>query len=143
MNEPTEIHSERIRLVRQWLEMAQRDLEVSELLMSSDGRVSVLGAVCFHSQQCTEKLLKAVLVWRNIDFKKTHDIELLMALLPKGDRPELLPAEQKALTAYAVDSRYELDMDFTDEMSREALDAARRTLESIAPRLEAELREIK
>lgn len=139
MSEPTDIHAERIRLVRQWLEKARRDWDVCELLMEPPHGAPVFSAVCFHAQQCVEKLLKAVLVWRDIDFRKTHDIQVLMKLLAEGDRPNLSDAEQRALTAYAVDSRYELDMIFTKTMAAGALDAARKTREFVVPRIEGEV----
>jgi len=37
-------------------------------------------AVCFHSQQCTEKYLKARLQEENIAFGKTHDLSRLLDL---------------------------------------------------------------
>ena len=45
-------------------------------------------AVCFHSQQCAEKLLKALLVEKAIPFSKTHDLIRLLDLL-SGSRPEI------------------------------------------------------
>ena len=36
---------------------------------------------CFHAQQAPEKYLKAYLVSRNIDFPKTHDLQLLIKLI--------------------------------------------------------------
>jgi len=38
-------------------------------------------AVCFHSQQCVEKYLKALLQENNIAFGKTHDLAVIMRLL--------------------------------------------------------------
>lgn len=35
----------------------------------------IFGDVCFHCQQCVEKLLKAVLCEAGIAFPKTHDLE--------------------------------------------------------------------
>lgn len=38
-------------------------------------------AVCFHSQQCVEKLLKAALVERGQSFPKSHDLTMLSGLV--------------------------------------------------------------
>ncbi|MBY0525833.1 MAG: HEPN domain-containing protein [Gemmataceae bacterium] len=46
-------------------------------------------AVCFHAQQCVEKYLKAILVYRSIPFPKSHNIRVLMALVPRRSRPAL------------------------------------------------------
>lgn len=62
--------------------------------------------LCFHAQQAVEKSLKAVLIHYGIEFRKVHDIDYLVSLLPpQVERP--LEAEQMAdLTSYAVTSRY-------------------------------------
>src|ERR1700690_3368040 len=62
--------------------------------------------VCFHAQQLAEKYLKAVLVHLNVDFPKTHDIGVLIDLLPSNLVPPLSLEEQDALSDFAVDSRY-------------------------------------
>ena len=36
--------------------------------------------VCFHTQQCVEKYLKALLTYLSIDFPKIHDVGELSAL---------------------------------------------------------------
>ena len=37
----------------------------------------ILGDLVFHCQQATEKLLKAFLVWHDVVFRKTHNLEEL------------------------------------------------------------------
>lgn len=61
---------------------------------------------CFHSQQCIEKYLKALLQEGDITFPKTHQMEKLVDLLPADPvwlliRPQLVP-----LNSYAVNFRY-------------------------------------
>lgn len=62
---------------------------------------------CYHSQQCAEKYLKAMLQEVVIAFPMTHDLEdLLGLLLPvEPNRQVLRPALQR-LTYYAVVHRY-------------------------------------
>jgi HEPN domain-containing protein len=62
--------------------------------------------VCFHAQQCVEKYLKALLVFRGTAFPKTHEIPVLHALLPPKLRPKLTATLQNRLTAYAAALRY-------------------------------------
>ena len=62
--------------------------------------------VCFHAQQCAEKYVKALLVWRGVDFPKTHDLGALVGLLNRRDRPTLDIGEQRKLTRYAMVARY-------------------------------------
>jgi HEPN domain-containing protein len=62
--------------------------------------------VCFHAQQCIEKYLKAFLVVLEKPFPKTHDIELLVSMMPKSIRIGLTIEEQRRLTEYATFLRY-------------------------------------
>ena len=47
-------------VVQEWLDSADQDYEVMEVLASQDRPFSSM--VCFHAQQCVEKLMKAVLI---------------------------------------------------------------------------------
>jgi HEPN domain-containing protein len=62
--------------------------------------------VCFHAQQCVEKCLKALLVFRGIPFPKTHNIRDLLRWGPSGIRPHVEAGEQDRLTEYATVTRY-------------------------------------
>ena len=92
-------------LAKQWMQKAENDLKTAEHTLTL-GKDCPTDTVCFHAQQCTEKYLKALLVYRKIDFPKTHSISELMALLPVETRPELRPVEQERLTDYATATRY-------------------------------------
>jgi len=46
------------RLTREWLDKAEDDFNVASSL-SRSRKARVLDAICFHSQQCAEKLFKA------------------------------------------------------------------------------------
>lgn len=78
---------------------AQRELQVQHL--------PNYDAVCFHSQQCAEKYLKACLQETNIAFNKTHDLSTLLDLfLPVEPTWATLRPTLEALTTYAVEFRY-------------------------------------
>jgi len=80
-------------------------------------------AVCFHAQQCAEKLLKAFLHTHDIYFPRTHDIgELLMLALPVRPEWSALVPRYKFLTDFAVDSRYPGESAFKEEAD-EAVEA--------------------
>lgn len=86
-----------------WMRYAHSDLELSR-----SGRQPgvLLEGLCFHAQQAVEKSLKALLVSFGIPFPSTHNIRILIDLLPP-DLPQ--PSELKrsaGLTDYAVISRY-------------------------------------
>jgi len=69
MKPPEEVKRE---FVRQWLRKGADDLKVARHLLSAEPNLSYGAA--FHAQQAAEKLLKAVLIWHQVEFAKTHDI---------------------------------------------------------------------
>jgi len=75
MNEPHEVHLE----VRRWVEKAEHDLRNAEHVLTLREQCPT-DTVCFHCQQCAEKYLKALLVFRGIAFPRTHDLVLLLNL---------------------------------------------------------------
>jgi len=63
--------------------------------------------LCFDAQQAAEKSIKAVLVHRQIDFPKTHNIRALLELLdPTGSEIPKEIWQGIDLTNYAVETRY-------------------------------------
>jgi HEPN domain-containing protein len=51
-----------------WLEFARQDLRMAELAMQE----GLFNQVCFHSQQCAEKSLKAWLAKQNANIPRIH-----------------------------------------------------------------------
>ncbi len=94
----------------------------------------------FHAQQCAEKAMKAVLTWRQVAFKKTHDLdELKRVCLPlAGDAAAYLSGIEK-LSQYAWRFRYP-GAPYSPE--RAEAEAARRTagqlLDALAVQLESQ-----
>lgn len=70
MRPPEEVKKE---IVRQWLARAEQDMKASEALLAAEP--PFLYPSCFHAQQASEKYLKALLTWHQIEFPKTHAIE--------------------------------------------------------------------
>lgn len=58
---------------REWIRKAENDFKTAEHLLQ--GGPDFAEGTAFHSQQAAEKYLKAFLVWHQIEFQKTHDIE--------------------------------------------------------------------
>ena len=81
---------------RRWLIFAEQDLRTAELTLSSE----IFNQVCFHSQQCAEKCLKACLAAAGELLPRTHHIAELLGQLP---------AEAKAAVDGLEDSLRDLD----------------------------------
>lgn len=90
----------------EWVQKAEGDFGTArrELRVSNNPNYD---AVCFHSQQCIEKYLKAKLQESNIQFGKIHDLSTLLDLiLPIETTWDILRPDLQALTAFAVAYRY-------------------------------------
>src|SRR4051812_44239364 len=96
-----------ITLIREWLAKADNDLitAVHTLKLGADCPTET---VCFHAQQCVEKYIKALLVFRATPFPHSHNIHQLRSLLPPRLRPKLDKKTQDRLTRYATVRRYPL-----------------------------------
>lgn len=92
-------------ITEEWLKKAEEDYRVAVREYKADP--VACHAVCFHSQQCIEKYMKALLQEKGISFAKIHDLDLLLKtckdILPflEDHREELI-----WLTTFAVEVRY-------------------------------------
>jgi len=92
-------------IISGWIEKAERDLEVAKREISLPKPFTDI--ICFHAQQSVEKIMKAYLIYLDIEFQKTHDIEDLVIQAGKKDAPILKFKNKGAeLTVFAVESRY-------------------------------------
>jgi len=98
--------------LRQWLLKANEDIDTLNVLVSTNPEKHA-SAICFHAQQAVEKFLKAFLVHKNIDFPRTHDVDMLLSLC-KPMNADAFDIELKELTEFGVDVRYPDDF-FTPE----------------------------
>jgi HEPN domain-containing protein len=112
-------------LTAEWVEKAEGDRATAlrELRASHSPNYD---AVCFHTQQCAEKYLKARLQEANIGIEKTHNLpRLLDQLLPVEPTWDTLRPYLLALTVYAINFRYPGDAADKEE-AREAVRLCRR-----------------
>lgn len=117
--------------------MSQRDSHDHALLLLSKARTDKLvldklvddpeiadDAIGFHAQQAVEKLLKAVLANRNVEYPRVHDIDRLVDLLEAHDGS--LPPQARQLdelTPWATQLRYDelLDIERLDRQRTQQL----------------------
>jgi HEPN domain-containing protein len=87
-----------------WLRRAKGNLARAKQTKPKDAFWEDL---CFDAQQAAEKAIKAVLVFRELEFRKTHDLRELLTLLDSSGYS--IPEEiwkVDDLTDYAVETRY-------------------------------------
>ena len=120
-----------------WLRQAAKDLNAARLLVEAEPTRSL-----FHSQQAAGKAAKAFLAYRNIPFRKTHDLADLGAQCAELN-PGLGPILREAadLTDYASAFRYpEAPYEPDAEEAAQALVTAERLcrqVQSLLPDVEA------
>ncbi|MEK6808967.1 MAG: HEPN domain-containing protein [Nanoarchaeota archaeon] len=90
--------------VKEWIERGKHDLEVAKILLAEEEYSDV---VVFHVHQAVEKYLKGFLIYKGLDLKKIHDIELLLteAMNFDDEFQKYLDFGRK-LTAFYYEERY-------------------------------------
>lgn len=125
-------------IARDWVAKAEGDLRAAAYLLGMD-RERPTDVICSHAQQCAEKYIKAFLVFRSIDFPRTHDLEKLIGLLPASLRPSLTVEEQRRLTGYATAARYAGSGEISLSEAKRAVAIARRVRREIRRMLPREV----
>ena len=88
-----------------WAEKAENDLLNAEHTLKMKSNCP-FDTICFHSQQCAEKYIKALLVCNSINFPKTHDLAELVCLLPESLKIGVELDALSTLNSYSVSVRY-------------------------------------
>jgi len=65
------------QVVIEWLKKADEDLEFAKSVL--DGS-QYFAQICFHFHQAAEKYLKAFIIATDLEFKKIHDLPVLLKL---------------------------------------------------------------
>lgn len=89
--------------IKNWLFRANEDIAVIESLSGLDLEYYT-STICFHAQQAAEKYLKAFLIYNDIDFPKTHDVDFLLMQCQKIDKHSF-EIDLKSLTDFGVSIR--------------------------------------
>jgi HEPN domain-containing protein len=107
------MNTDQVDYLKNWLFRANEDLLVRENLFSSQPE-TFASSICFHCQQAVEKFLKAFLVYHNIDFPRTHDLDFLLSECKKINS-EVFDVDLGSLTDFGVSIRYPDDFYLPDK----------------------------
>ena len=115
--------ADRLADTARWLRYAEEDLITAETYLK-DPRVPPRQS-CWHAQQAAEKALKAVLIFLQIDFRRTHDLNVLRDLLPESWQLKTALPNLEDLNKWAVAARYPDDLrEATEADASEAVEQA-------------------
>ena len=126
---------------RRWIEYAKSDLDAAYALLEKGDFFP--RQICFMSQQSGEKALKAILVYLELNFPKTHDLDLIRELIPAGWNVKEKFPQLYDLSVWAVESRYPGHTpDVTEGEARETLQLAKAVFEAVSTELEERIRKV-
>jgi HEPN domain-containing protein len=94
-----------IEHIKAWINKADHDLGSAKIIYLH--LPDYFDTIAFHCQQAVEKYIKAILVFREIEFERSHDLIYLLELLP-DDIPVSEEKYKKAvlLNGFSVQIRY-------------------------------------
>ena len=91
----------------QWLKYSNKDLADAAHLTSTRPTSSAL--ICWLCQQTVEKAIKSSLVLEKIHFPRTHDLNILLDMLPEDWTVKNEYTDLSELTNWTVSARYPSD----------------------------------
>ena len=92
------------QIISEWLKKANEDLEFAISVIEDS---TFYAQICFHFHQAAEKYLKSLIIACDLEFKKIHDLPVLLKLF-LGKKPELkkLMNDCRFLNGFYIDTRY-------------------------------------
>ena len=99
-------------VTEEWLRAAADDLRVNENIASDEHLTHM---VAFHSQQCIEKCLKALIEEHEIRSARIHNLERLFEIVRDHVHVDLDPALIETLDKLYLDARYPGDLGLLPE----------------------------
>jgi HEPN domain-containing protein len=124
-------------VVKEWLDYANKDLKAADLLISDP---TLTTTACFHSQQCVEKCMKAVIETKGQNPPKSHDLIRLYGMVE--DAVHLDEDKLAKLNEIYIDSRYPAGIGLlpggvpTSEDANQLLEYARSVYASVSKLLQ-------
>ena len=126
--------ADRLADTTRWLRYAEEDLTTVETFLGHPHvppRQS-----CWFAQQSAEKALKAALIFLQIDFHRTHNLNVLRDLLPENWQLKITHPDLSDLTRWVIEARYPEDMQgSTTAEATEAVKQARAIWTSVSTAL--------
>jgi len=92
------------QIISEWLKKANEDLEFAISVIEDS---TFYAQICFHFHQAAEKYLKSLIIAYDLEFKKIHDLPVLLKLsLVKKPELKKLMNDCRLLNGFYIDTRY-------------------------------------
>ena len=92
------------QVVIEWFKKADEDLEFAKSVLDVS---QYFAQICFHFHQAAEKYLKAFIIAADLEFKKIHDLPVLLKLCAaRQSELQKIMDDCKLLNRFYIDSRY-------------------------------------
>ena len=126
--------ADRLADTARWLRYAEEDLVTAETLLNHPHVPP--RQCCWHAQQAAEKALKTALIFLQIDFHRTHNLNDLRDMVPESWQLKTACPDLSNLTRWAVETRYPENMqEATNTDAVEAVEQARAVWTSVSTAL--------
>ncbi len=114
-----------IEIISDWLKKADEDFQFAVVNLNEQN--PFYAQICFHFHQAVEKCLKAYVIANELEFRKIHDLPLLLRICSSKDSSlDILRDACEYLNAFYVETRYPVHWptNFSYEEAEKALRAA-------------------
>jgi len=92
------------QIIKEWLQKADEDFEFACSVIEDS---PFYAQICFHFHQAAEKYLKSLIIAYNLEFKKIHDLPVLLKLsMVINSGLEALMDDCTFLNAFYIEARY-------------------------------------
>jgi HEPN domain-containing protein len=92
-------------IIKEWITKADQDFEFARINLEEEKQF--FAQICFHFNQSAEKYLKAFIIANSLEFRKIHDLHLLLKQCKSKD-PSFFQLEDDCeyLATFYIETRY-------------------------------------
>lgn len=112
-------------IAKEWIDKANEDFDFAFINFKEEK--PFFPQICFHLEQSAEKYLKAYIITNDLEFRKTHDLTILVKVCESNDSAfaQLIDACEYLNTFY-IETRYPVHWPthFSRDETKRALDFA-------------------
>ncbi|MBE0067575.1 HEPN domain-containing protein [Thermoanaerobacterium thermosaccharolyticum] len=113
----------KIDIVKEWLDFSNKDFSSAKFLLNM--HPAPYEIICYHCQQAAENVLKAYLIYHDVEPLRTHDLRLLCKTCSNIDSDfDEISNLCSSLTVYGVQPRYPFEIEINESDVLKAINDA-------------------